>query len=82
MMFSNEPIFVQEGFQDVKCGGSHSIALSSKGQVFTWGSECLAQDDRTICYEPKHALFCVSTPPNIKAISCGTDSVAVITKQG
>jgi len=45
-------VFIRAGIEVIKCGGNHSIALTTEGEVFTWGSKILAQGNVDICYEP------------------------------
>ena len=69
-----EPVIIQ-----ISCGDSHSLALSSEGEVWSWGTGCQlghgVEIDRTTF--PKQIDFLIGK--NVTAIACGAyHSLAVV----
>ena len=67
----------------VSCGGKHSLALTSEGNVFSWGDNTdgkLGHNNRVSCYTPK--LIEAFWGERIKDICCGSGHSAAINVQG
>ncbi|MFA6867165.1 MAG: hypothetical protein WCR54_06570, partial [Clostridia bacterium] len=69
-------------FKEIACGNGHSLALSSTGELYTWGHNNYGQlgdgtsDD---CYTPKHIAVSGVT---FKQIACGYDHSLAISSNG
>ena len=82
---SNTPVLVEsltdKTILQVCCGASHSLALTSTGEVYAWGSDTFGQlGDRHYMssYEPVKVYI----QEDVKSISCGRNHSMVLTVTG
>jgi alpha-tubulin suppressor-like RCC1 family protein len=70
---------------DVKCGVEHSIALSSTGQVYTWGTGCQGRTghiSNADVPEPRVIQTLVDANIIVQSTAIGPNNCAVVTNAG
>ena len=78
------PVSALSNYQviDIACGESHSLALTDKGEVYTWGGGQLGQLGHGDCLRQSLPLKVANLEEKIVAISGGKRHSAALTGEG
>ncbi|MFD8635599.1 RCC1 domain-containing protein [Streptomyces sp. NPDC059533] len=70
------------GIKDIAAGGSHALALDTRGQVYSWGNNAYGQLGNNRTGDGRTVADRVQLPPRVSQISAGCDFSLALLENG